>query len=64
MKNQVTGFNVGPADTSGSGDLPEVGDGCVPGNDGVITSVTPLGSSGGGLYVIWNGQEVLLLAAS
>ena len=40
------------------GDYEDVGGNA---NDGVITSVTPVGGGGGGgLYVSWNGTDVLL----
>lgn len=72
QKNQITGFNLAPAGASSDGgDVPSVGESCgdyedVDGNaHGTITAVTPLGSSGeGGLYVSWNGQDVLLQPAS
>ena len=70
-KNQITGFNVPAPTGSASGNVPLVGDTCaaddVDGNHhtGTVDSVTPLGSNGGGgLYVSWNGEDVLLQAAS
>ena len=64
LKNQITGFNVGAAGSGGGDEAPSVGDSCPNGGDGLVTEVGPLGSSGGGLYVVWEGQEVLLQAAS
>lgn len=72
QRSQITGFILAPAGASGNGgDVPSVGERCgdfedVDGNaHGTITAVTPLGSTGeGGLYVSWNGQDVLLQTAS
>lgn len=64
-QQQFTGFIlsgwVGNPNESGD-PVPVVGDPCPgnQGNDSQIIAVTPLGSSGGGLYVHFNGTSVLL----
>ena len=62
VKNQITGFNLtGTGSSTTIGSIPEVGKAC-PGNEGhegVWSSVTQTGSSGG-LYVNYGGNEVKL----
>jgi hypothetical protein len=65
LKNQITGFILGAANTSGGGgDVPEVGDSCPQAHStAVVTNVEQTSSGGGGLYVSWEGNDVLLQAA-
>ncbi len=67
QRNQITGFTLDPVEAGTGGDVPELGDSCSAegGNEqGSITEVTLLGGGGGGgLFVSWNGDDVLLQPA-